>query len=75
MFWAMVCWETLGPAIHVDDTLIRSTYLSIVTDLVHPFMETVFPDCSVMVQEWFEEHNNHFEVLPWLPKSPDLNPI
>ena len=26
-----------------------------------------------MVQEWFEEHNNEFEVLTWPPNSPDLN--
>ncbi|KAK3557213.1 hypothetical protein QTP70_026124, partial [Hemibagrus guttatus] len=28
-----------------------------------------------MVQEWFDEHNNEFEVLTWPPNSPDLNPI
>ncbi len=28
-----------------------------------------------MVQEWFEEHNNKFEVLTWPPNSPDFNPI
>ena len=44
ILWALFCWETLGPAIHVDVTLTRTTYLSIVTDHVHPFMETVFPD-------------------------------
>ncbi|KAK3533885.1 hypothetical protein QTP70_033007 [Hemibagrus guttatus] len=86
MLWAMFCWETLGPAIHGDVTLTRSTYLSIVTDHVHPFMETVFPDgCGLfqqdnapchkaeMVQEWFDEHTNQFE-LTWPPNSPDLNP-
>ncbi|KAK3543439.1 hypothetical protein QTP70_020917, partial [Hemibagrus guttatus] len=53
-----------------------------------PFMETVFPDgCGLfqqdnapchkakMLQEWFDEHNNEFEVLTWPPNSPDLNPI
>ena len=40
----MFCRETLGPAIHVDVTLTRTNYLSIVTDHVHPFMATVFPD-------------------------------
>ncbi|KAK3564655.1 hypothetical protein QTP86_024529, partial [Hemibagrus guttatus] len=44
MLWAMFCWEILGPAIHVDVTLTRTTYLSIVADHVHTFMETVFPD-------------------------------
>ena len=88
MLWAMFCWETLGPAIHVDVTLTRTTYLSIVADHVHSFIETVFPGgCGLfqqdnapchkakMVQEWFEEHNNKFEVLTWPPNSPDLNPI
>ncbi len=41
MFWAMFCWETLGPAIHVDVTLTRTTYLSIAADHVHHFMEVV----------------------------------
>ena len=60
---------------------------SIVADHVHPFMKTLFPDgCGLfqqdnaschkakMAQEWFEEHNE-FEVLTWLPNSPNLNPI
>ncbi|KAK3519043.1 hypothetical protein QTP70_016380 [Hemibagrus guttatus] len=28
-----------------------------------------------MVQEWFDDHNNQFEVLTPPPNSPDLNPI
>ncbi|KAK3558540.1 hypothetical protein QTP86_019008 [Hemibagrus guttatus] len=28
-----------------------------------------------MVQEWFDEHNNGFEVLTWPPNSPDINLI
>ncbi|KAK3549087.1 hypothetical protein QTP70_031342 [Hemibagrus guttatus] len=88
MLWTMFCWEILCPAIHVDITLTRTTYLSIVADHVHPFMETVkgFPDgCGLfqqdnapchkakMVQEWFDDHSNEFEV--WPSNSPDLNPI
>ncbi|KAK3568332.1 hypothetical protein QTP86_004231 [Hemibagrus guttatus] len=88
LLWSMFCWETLGPAVHVAVTVTRSTYLSIVADHVHPFMETLFPDGCVlfqqdnapchkaeMVQEWFDEHNNQFEVLTLPPNSPDLNPI
>ncbi|KAK3562392.1 hypothetical protein QTP86_033531, partial [Hemibagrus guttatus] len=88
MVWAMFCWETLGPAIHVDATLTCTTYLSIVADHVHPFMETAFPDgfglfqqdnapChkTKMFQEWFDEHNNEFEMLTWPPNFPYLNPI
>lgn len=59
--------ETLGPAIHVDVTLTHSTYISIISDHIHPFMETVYhdgcdllqqdnaPSCKAeMAQEWFE---------------------
>jgi len=60
MLWAMFCWETLGPAINVDVTLTCTTYLSIVADHVHPFMETVFPGGSFSrimrpdtKQKWF----------------------
>ena len=38
VLWAMFYWETLGPAIHVDDTLTHTNNLSIVADHVHPFM-------------------------------------
>jgi len=52
MLWAMFFWETLGTAIHVDVTLTRTTYLSIVVDRVHPFMETVFPGgCGLFQQD------------------------
>ncbi|KAK3568343.1 hypothetical protein QTP86_004953 [Hemibagrus guttatus] len=84
----MFCYESLGSAIHVDVTLPRTTNRNIVKDHVHPFMEMVFPDgCGLfqqdnvpchkakMVQEWFDEHKNEFEVLIWPPNSPDLNPI
>ncbi|KAK3532978.1 hypothetical protein QTP70_006210 [Hemibagrus guttatus] len=66
----------LGSCNPCDVTLTRTTYLSIVADHVHPFMETVFPHgCGLfqqdnvpchkakMVQEWFDEHNNKFEKL------------
>ena len=66
MLWAMFCWQTLNPSIHVHVTLTHATYLNIVADQVHPFMATVFPDgtglfqqdnvpCHTVkiVQEWF----------------------
>ena len=84
----MFCWETLGPGIHVDVTLTCTANLNIVGAQVHPFMATVFPDGSGLfqqdnapchsakiVQEWFEEHDKEFKVLPWPPNSPDLNLI
>ena len=88
MLWAIVCWETLGPAIHVDVNVTRVTYLNIVADQVHPFTAMVFPDGSGLfqqdnapchtahiVREWFEEHYEVFMVLYWPSNSPDLNPI
>ena len=72
----------LGSSIHVDVILTWTTYLSIVADHIHPFMETVFPDgCGLfqqdnapchkekIIQEWCEEHNYEFEVLIWSPNS------
>uniref|UniRef100_A0A8C4N7D9 Tc1-like transposase DDE domain-containing protein n=1 Tax=Eptatretus burgeri TaxID=7764 RepID=A0A8C4N7D9_EPTBU len=88
MVWAMFYWETLRPAIHVDVNLTHVTYRDIVANQVHPFMAMVFPDGSGLfqqdntpchtahnVQEWFEEHDEVFTVLPWPPNSPDPNPI
>jgi len=65
-----------------------STYLSIVSDHVHPFMATMYPSSDGYFQQnnapchkariisnWFLEHDNEFTVLKLSPKSPDLNPI
>ena len=49
--WATFCWETLGPAIHVDVALMCTTYLSIVEDKVQPFMEMVFLDGCGLFQQ------------------------
>lgn len=88
MLWAMFCWETLGPVINLDAALTCNTYVDILADQVHPFMEAVFPDGSglfqqdnapchtaKMVQEWLQEHDDMFTVLAWPRNSPDLNPI
>ena len=40
MLWAVVCWETLDPA--MDVTLTRTTYLNIVADQLHSFIVTLF---------------------------------
>ena len=51
MLWAMFCWETLGPAIHVDVNLTRVTDQNIVADQVHPFMAMVFRVGSGLFQQ------------------------
>ncbi|GBO00022.1 hypothetical protein AVEN_41626-1 [Araneus ventricosus] len=78
------CWRTLIP---VEGTLNSYAYLSIVADQVHPYVATVYPandglfqqdnaTCHVskIVPAWFEEHDEEFQLLPWPPNSPDLNP-
>lgn len=48
---------------------------------VNPGHRIVFvqDNCSIhtagQVREWFREHEEDIEVLPWPAKSPDLNPI
>ena len=86
MLWPILCWETLGPAIHVDVNLTRVTYQNIVANQVHPFMAMVFPDGSGLFQQdnapchtvhlvrkWFEEHDEVFTVLPWPPNCMTRN--
>lgn len=51
MLWAMFCWETLDPGIHVDVTLTRTTWLKIVADHIRLFMALVFPDSSGLFQQ------------------------
>lgn len=51
IIWAMLCWETFGPAIHVDVMLTCTTYLSIIADHVHLFMETVLSDSCGLFQQ------------------------
>lgn len=44
MIWIMFSWKTLGPLIHVNDTLKRITYPSIVADHLHTYIKMIFPD-------------------------------
>ena len=83
--WHQFCWETCHlcgsycDAYHLPKHCCRPCT---------PFHGSIFPDgCGFfqqdnvtfyrakMVQEWFEEHSNEFEVLTRPPISPDLNPI
>ena len=60
MLWAMFCWETLGPAIHMDINLTRVIYLNIIAEQVHPFMAMVFPDGSGL----FQQDNAPCHIIP-----------
>ena len=73
----MLCWETLGPGIHVDVNLTHATYPNTAADQVHPFTAIVFPNgiglfqsdhvlCPTarIVWEWFAEQDEELKVLP-----------
>ena len=59
MLWAVFCWETLDPA--MDVTLTRTTYLNIVADQVHSFIETLFINCS----GFFQQDNTPCHTAKW----------
>ncbi len=86
--WGVFSWHTLGPLVPIEHRLNATSYLSIVSDHVHPFMTTVYPssdgyfqqdnapcDKAQIISDWFLEHDNAFTLLKWPPQSPDLNPI
>ncbi len=88
MVWGIFSWHTLGPLVPIEHCLNATAYLSIVADHVHPFMTTVYPfydgyfqqddsPChkAQIISDWFLEDDNEFNLLKWLPQSPDLNPI
>jgi len=77
--WAMFCWVTLDPAIHLDiqqrcGNLTPSTCLNIVKDQVHPFMTKVFPGGSGVFQQDNAPCQTAHVVHEWF-KEHDFNPI
>lgn len=70
ILWAKFCLETLDCGIHVNVGWMH-TYLNIVAEQIYPFMAvTCLPQCRKNVQEWSEEHDKEFKMLPWPPNSP-----
>jgi len=74
MLWAMLCWETLtfgtyhlpkrcyrpGTPLHDNDyPWYKWLHFS---RIMHP---------AHIVQEWFEEQDAEFRVIPWPPNSPN----
>ena len=79
--------HSLGTLIHVEGTLNRFGYESILGDYVHPNMLIVFPGADGIFQQhsvrcdtarndrhWLEEHDLDFQVLPRPLNPPDLTP-
>jgi len=44
MVWGTFSWHTLGPLVPIGHHLNATAYLSIVSDHVHPFMATMYPN-------------------------------
>lgn len=77
MFWAIFCWETLGPTIHLDVTLTRTTYLCRLCKPLsckHYSLTAVASFSRILhavtKQKWFD---NEFKVLTWPINSPILH--
>lgn len=77
MLWGIFSSDTLGSIVPIAQSLTAARYLNIVSDQVHPFMVTVFPDgdgqfhednapCRTArtVKEWFEEYADEFLLMP-----------
>jgi len=80
MVWGMIYWHTLGSLVPIGHRLHAMAYLSIVSDHVHPFMDTMYSSSDGYFQQdnaqiVFLEHENELTVLKWPPQSPELNPI
>ena len=76
MVWGIYSRHTLSPLLPIEHRLNAASYLSIVTDHVHPYMTTVYPSSDGYFQQdnalchkahiisnWFIEHDNEFTVL------------
>ncbi|KAF2890656.1 hypothetical protein ILUMI_15517 [Ignelater luminosus] len=78
-----------GELVQIGGRMNRAQYVRILNDVLlpgmldryaHPRPITVVQDNSRVhtcriVRTWLEAHRDEIEMLPWLAKSPDLNPI
>lgn len=60
MFWTVFCSENVSPVTPVDVTKRLTTYLTYLTDQVHPFMEMVlFPNGSGLKGVWLYQTSTY----------------
>ena len=81
MLWTMFCWKTLGPGIHLDVNFSHATYLTTLWTRYTPSwqwyssmavatqQDNVPCHTAQIIQEWSEQHDVEFKVLPWPPDS------
>lgn len=88
MVWGVCSWADMGPLIRLDVPVTGATYVSTLSNHLHPFMTIVHSDglglfqqdnatahTSKIAAEWLQEHSSDFKQLRWPPKSPDMNII
>lgn len=77
-------WLIFGLLVPTGYSLNTTCNLNIAADNVQALMNTVYPFSNEnnapyhkaqILCYWFLEHFSEFFVLPWLPKSPHLNPV
>lgn len=85
MVWAAFSWHGVGPIAKIDGRMDRYLYKRILEQHMEPFAEENLPlrwtfmhdndpkHTSKFVKQWLLDQ--HIDVLPWPPQSPDLNPI
>ncbi|GFV55591.1 transposable element Tcb2 transposase [Trichonephila clavipes] len=88
MVWGICSWRDMEPLIRLDTTLTGDRYVSILSDLLHPFVYIVHsvrlrefqqdnetPHATRSATDWLQEHSDELRHFHWPPKSPDMNNI
>ncbi|KAK9702797.1 DDE superfamily endonuclease [Popillia japonica] len=88
-YWGWMSSAGPGELTCIGTRLNAVEYIRILEDVLLPSVGIVYPPphritlvqdnsavhTAAVVQEWFQQHQEDTEVLPWPAKSPELNPI
>lgn len=88
-YWGWMSSAGPGELVRIDGRMDATQYIRILEEVLLPSVRIIYPaphritlvqDNSAVhsarvVKDWFAEHRDDIEVLPWPAKSPDLNPI
>lgn len=88
--WAWMGTGGVGELVHIPSRAKAPSYIELLGDTMLPTVRTVYPQEEVptffymhehsrvhstrVVSDWFHQHPE-ITLIPWPPKSPDLNPI
>lgn len=87
--WGWMAASGPGELTEISGRMNSQQYNNILQEVLLPSLEVYFPESGTLpfVQDnsavhnsrlsraWFNRHHNELDLLPWPPKSPDLNPI